>query len=513
MYYDRLDRMYIKSSQFLQNQWLYVDPLAADATPPAVGYFTGGPSAQGLMLGEHDPINNVQDFYFSFNSGNGPLELGVLATMTSTGSFPFDASVQMIASDGIGSGTDGYRDQGAGRMVFFESAVNPRTGMTGYALQTFCRVRSFGDSVQYEKVLAQIDLNDGLSDIVPELYPTTEGFIVSYVTAPHQYQGPSRFGNRFTFEHIQFIPDITDAEYNPATPKGVLFFATADDTGGETGTNLRIGTLGAGSTCRIYVKYVEWNPDGVVAGPGEINRVHGRELVFTRYEVLEQSDSSAGGIGTDTVGMGKQYDRETPWFHPPSGQLIHFFRALGGSDHKYVTVPGTPQLDQISPPTAFGVVETGRTVTFSVDTIGDLGERIPSIDIDWSLERISTFREDLDTVGLPATSTVGQPPIDAGTLVVERDDGTGPVVLTLTTDYTVVESTGVITWQGSHPNLEAGYTATYQHATNPTTPAHGNLITTLSTSDLDGQAIARVQYPDDSDLVGQRDRLTAEQAS
>ena len=103
--------------------------------------------------------------------------------------------------------------------------------------------------------------------------------------------------------------------------------------------------------------------------------------------------------------------------------------------------------------------------------------------------------------------------------MVEFTDDAGATYSTLvegaSDDYTVDEATGIITWG---PNITgaspagpetSGYVASYKHEENPTTPAHGTLLQTISTTDNTGQAQTRVRYPDDDTLVGEYDRINA----
>ncbi len=164
-----------------------------------------------------------------------------------------------------------------------------------------------------------------------------------------------------------------------------------------------------------------------------------------------------------------------------------------------------PELAIIEPVTAQSEVETNKTVRWKARALGDLGDPLAGITSEWSLARRSTIDEVLDTSGAPVSNIVAHPPIDPDSLVVEYN-GTP---LTEGVDYSVVEATGTITWMGSHsPPAASGYTASYRHSTVSGTPSHGTLLEEVSETDVDGFAETRVQYPDDSDLVGGRDRLT-----
>lgn len=137
-------------------------------------------------------------------------------------------------------------------------------------------------------------------------------------------------------------------------------------------------------------------------------------------------------------------------------------------------------------------IKGGARYTATVEAV-ETGLPVPEIDIAWSLSPLTGLgslevedapqtdvngkagatytspvnpaldgeipNEALNTAGFPATSTVANIPIDpAFNLVVVDDQG---ATLIEDTDYTVVRSTGVITWLGAEPTAESGYTASY----------------------------------------------------
>ncbi len=499
-YYDRLDRFYSNDVDDIgQTDSLWWDPLALDASGPKAGYILGTDQRNIHCVGEWDKDANVQRLYGAVNSGSNPLtelnSAGSTPDIQDTTVWPFAAGAQnMEDSLPIVGGTNGSRVNGEGAMVLFESA--------GFALQTNVTVRHT-TGVQYANVLARIDLSTGLSTIEAAI---DLGFVVSFDNTPHIFGEPPIFGSRFHFSHVQFIPD--DDSVN-ATPKGRLFLATHD-----TQENLRFsGALGPGSQAFQWVMFVEFNPFGIPAVPGNPSRVHGRRLLLSRFIITEETEPESGGIGVTT--SGDKDSRYAPWFHPPTNTILTWVQENLSADNDVVLLRHslTPVLNVTSTPTAINGADTNKTVTFEVVASGDIGEPIASLDIDWTLERASTRREALDTAALPATSTVDNVPIDTGTLVIERDPGTGPVILNTPADYTVVEATGVVTWAGAHPNLTVGYTATYEHKTNFATPSHGALQTLLSRTNQNGVAQAQVIIADDDDLVGQKDAIDGSPAT
>ena len=501
-YYKRLDRFYSHDRDDVGGtDLLWWDPLALDASGPKSGYIFGADQRRIWVVGEWDKDANVQRIYGAINSGSNALtevnSAGSTPDIQDTTVWPFAAGAQNIEDSlPIASGTNGSRVNGSGAMVLFETA--------GFALQPNVQVRHTNGTA-YSNVLARIDLATGLSTIEAAVDP---GFVVSFDNTPHIFQEPPIFGSRFHFSQIQFIEDDDSVT---ATPKGRLFLATHDNQ-----LNLRFsGALGPGSQVYNWIMFVEFNPFGVPAIPGNPNRVHGRRLLLSRMIITEETEPESGGIGTTTSG---DKDHEyAPWYHPPTDAILTWVNDVPAADNDAVllrhSLAPVLSLNGISSPTAINTPETNKTVTFEVVASGDIGEPIASLDIDWTLQRASTLDEALDTAALLATSTVDNIPIDVGTLVVKRDPGTGPEVLVDPTHYTFVPATGVITWVGPHPNLTVGYSASYEHKTNFATPPHGALQTVLSRTNEKGVAQARVLIADDSDLVGQRDAIDGSQAT
>lgn len=483
VYYDRLNRWYIRADDDTTD-FMQVDPLVQVFTSPTTDYFDTAKTGTRTIPGEWNPNTNGQKLYTTVGSALDMFEMDI-SSFSDTGVWPFHADAQSMGVNGAHSvGTPGYKYFGLSGIVLFES--------WGYYLQ-IANVEHT-DNIQYNNVLIRCSLTTGECEIMPP--NNASGFVVTYTDspAPHKFSRGLKNGHQFILEHLQFIPDITDSNYSVANPKGVLYMATGDSS---TADNLLV----AGEV-RVYVKMVEFNPNGVTAPQGGINRVHGREILFSRFE-LDELALTSNGIGTNV-----EYDHQYPFFHPPSNTFIQAFRDSVLSTTRYVSTPVTVLLDEVSAPTALGQVETGRTVTFRADARGDLGEPIAGQDIAWTLKRISTLGEIFDTSSQPAFVDVANPAISGSTLVFKHN-GTP---LTIATDYTVVESTGRITFTpaGPHdpPNI-SGYTADYEHLNTPASPAHGTLRTTLSTTNSDGLAEARVEYADDSTIVLQKDQIEA----
>jgi hypothetical protein len=172
-----------------------------------------------------------------------------------------------------------------------------------------------------------------------------------------------------------------------------------------------------------------------------------------------------------------------------------------------------PALASLSTPTNHGEAETAKTITFEVIAAGDLGERISALDIGWALDRRSTEGEELAASTPGGTVFVDHFPIDGvsatdSSLVVYEDGSP----LTVTTHYTVVLATGAITGVGAVFDSAKTYTVDYEHQQTGAQPPNGILRTTLSTTDENGKAIARVEAPDDLTIVGELDAIEASEA-
>ena len=509
IYYDRLDRVITQSDLFTQNQFVGFDPLMVDNTPPATRLSAEGATGFAIWApGEWDKVNNIQKVYAGPNTGQNVMSLldhaGENPTYTVLDSTPFPAPLNILSSPGASS-IIGFKTQLSGvsgcvstntigNLIVFETA--------GYALQSGIAVRHT-DNNFYCSVLGQIDLTtgrcgpdegNGTGRIVPDIP-------IAYVSNPTEFQTTVRFGNSIFFDSVQFAPDN---DSTPAVPKGRLIFSTGHEAN---------ATLQTGNSRRLYVKVVEWNPTGVAAVPGNPNRVQARELLFSRFTLLVNTEPESGGIGSSSSNLSTR-----AIFHPPTETMRVYVDDEVGGDDVMDVYELVAEFSSLGPPTAETTVETGKVVTFGLSAAGTLGEPVPNRKVDWSLLRASSVEEVVNTVGLPATSTLANPPVDDdGTLtLIDNEDntlveGAGPGG-----DFTIVLSTGVITWEngpnGNHPKAESGYTATYAHRTNSASPSHGTLLNTRSSTDTNGKAIARIKYPADDDLVGAIDEITSTDA-
>lgn len=487
VYYDRLGAFIASGNQVgpALTGILQFDPLFLDNTSSLAKFVTNTPnSPDHIGVGEWNRLDATQPLYGGPNVGSSeiwPIDQSTLV-MTDIGSslYPFFWDVSSIPLGTIGGWDEGPAATTRSDTVFMET--------WGYAIRV-ARVRHTDGNLY--RGLCQVDLMTGAATLldVPAVYTTSPAALFE----TYEFQGDT-----FNLDGLQFVPDDDSV---PAAPKGRVFMHSSVFLSNAGNVNA--------TDARKYLKIIEWNPLGVTATPGNSSRVHLREQLLTRLNFIERqafgtNPNSLGISAAAPVANGLQRVR----FHPPTRTFVTIDDHAGAAieERGYVRHTLAPALAEVQPPTALTEVETAKTVRFRSRALGDIGDVVGGIPATWTLVRRSTVDEALDTVGLPATSTVENAPIDTGSLVVEKDD----VPLTITTDYTVVEATGVITWAGSHPSAESGYTASYRHTATDATPAHGVLLQQTSRTDELGLAETRIRYEDDDGLVDQLDYLTCE---
>ena len=488
-YYDRLDGIVMQGKQWLdpapaQEIHLIFDPLGDDNTSPVSrqGDVIGGKRAGQMCVGEWDRVANTQTLYVGDTTANEfyDLDLATWVLDDSTNLWGFNWHV---GAGGSGSAIGGWDELNSalGNFVFFET--------WGYAIRGCAQVKHTDSSIY--RGLAQIDLATNKATLLD--VPT---FYTSFPAA--LFETTTFNGDSFSLGVPQFAADDDSV---PAAPKGRLFLFSGEYLGDGAVPN---------SDNRVYMKVIDFNPLGVSPAPGTPNRIHLRETLMTKLDFIQQQL-----FGTNPNSLGDANDGGTPtpqrlkqFFHPPTRTIITY------CDWKWSTFENergivrhslTPELYQMEPPTAQEEVETNKTVTFKSRGMGDLADPLAGITATWALARRSTVNEPLDTSGSPVSNFVAHPPIDPDSLVVKQD-GTP---LSPPGDYTVNEATGEITWAGAHPVGGSVYTASYGHSTVSATPPNGTLLQETSETDEYGFAETRVQYPDDDELAGDRDRITA----
>lgn len=495
VYLDRLDLM-LATLQYSSPSPICgvgrFDPLGVDNTAPLAGWVSavGSQTPDRLAVGEWDRVANTQAIYGGISASNpefwlvDPITYKMFDDGASHWPFYWDGYPGGIAGIGTWDQTAGAQ----GLFHFFET--------WGYALKACARVKHT-DGNNY-RGLALIDLSTGLATLldVPTFYTGTPAAL---------FEAPPFDGNSFGLCHIQYVPDDDDL---PAAPKGRVFLSSFEYFG--DGPKL-------GATDPRYLKVIEWNPLDVDPAPGTPNREHLREILMTKLIYIQKDEfETEGGVINSLGGYpdpgGTSVDSGLiTRYHPPSRTFICYSdwtpyseaaSVRGMARHSQI-----PALDRIEPPTAQSEVETNKTVIFKSRGLGELGEPLAGVDVNWTLERRSTIDEVLDTSGAPVSNIVAHPPMDEGSCVVEYL-GTP---LTEGVDYSVVEATGTITWLGAHsPPNPSGYTASYRHSTVSASPPHGTLLQAISETDVEGFAETQVQYPDDDDLEEARDYLTVE---
>lgn len=308
------------------------------------------------------------------------------------------------------------------------------------------------------------------------------------------------FGHSFDWEPLQFVPD---ADSTPAAPKGELVLVS-----------LKAGqpSPGSGKQNTLWIKILDFNPFGIAATGGAPERTH--EKVTLRSGVDFDHDPM---FGDSAFGTADSVDgRFGIVYHPPTRRFL----VLLVTYNQQTNVAGKtalgyfarqPDPAMVTGPVPRGVPRTNDIAEYESFVVGSLGEPVAGQRVAWTLARNSTEDEVLSvTGGIGTTSTVAHGPIDAhfdgraeGTLVVKADS----TPLVQGTDYTVVLSTGVITWMTDQSGATL-VTASYEHRSTNASPAHGTLLDSESVTDGDGKARARIRYPDDDTLVGELDRLT-----
>lgn len=470
-------KMYASSGGiFPTSEWEEVTPILS-LTNTGVGAFP-------TLLPGNGPIRVTLGIGTAIPPGPGTWTAGNTPNATGFG-------FQMLVFEGL---TDGI----VGETNLVGSNVYPR----GLALfrPRFATVPApigTGGANDGDNALCWLDLNTGLVDGRTAI---TAG---SARSSGVNTEAPIA-GQEFNWQTSQYSPD-TDATFT--APKGeVMLFSDAKDVPADP----------ANFPQSVFVKVIDWNPFGVAASGGAPTRNHERIRLLSScdYNGNPMFDvgtaGAAGGLAGD--------DMIRLHYHPPT---LRFFLILA------VAVPTLPQVADeafigffsrsvdpslVTSPVQRDVARTNDVVEFESFVLGSLGEPVAGISIDWTLVRISSVEEVLDASTFPGSSTVDNPPIDQallpvneGTLVVRADT----VVLVEGVDYTVVLSTGVITWITDQSGASV-VDATYAHRETQAVPPHGSLLSPLTISEQDGRVFTQVLYPDDDALVGALDQLTSD---
>jgi hypothetical protein len=473
-----------------------IDPLGIDSSSAAIKRIALG-NNQFFHLGAYVPSSGAQNMYSIDDIGfpGDPFNLvdyNQPDNITTPNVFP-NVSAESNTVAGFGSGDVGWYDTNSDTdWLFFEGWDHDSSGNTvGTALITNSACRDA--TALYTEISALVNLTTGFA--TPLL-----GLPSLYKTSPDNAgQSGSLFGEaRVEFDSLQFLPD-DDSRAN--APKGQLLLSSSVTSSGDSNN---------------YLRFVEWNPEALAGTP---TRVHLRERLVTRATFdLEASNASFPGLLSNEVpstasGVGRiKVNRQT-------GRPCVIYTEEGGSGAEFFTTWNfhstimemslAPVTAEMTKPSPRQNVETNRIVIVGSEAVGDLGERVAGQDVDWTLERQSTAAEVMNTPPTPPAGpyTVAHVPIDRNSnFPFEiRKDG---VPLVETTDYTVNEALGQITWAGGEPFGASAYVIDYAHPTNPATPPFGQLLVSASVTDEDGEAFTRVKYSDTPADEGHLDTLT-----
>ena len=459
-----------ESGTFGPSEWELVFPITA-LTNSGVGAFPTVPAANG-------PIRVTLGKGAAIPPGPGTWNAGSLGPVRGYG-------FNMLVFEGL---TDGI----SGETNLVGTGVYPKgLGLFRARLATCPAPIGTGGANDCDNALVWLDLNTGLVD---GRMPTTPGLVAG---SGANSEAPIA-GQEFHWQVKQYIPDI-DATF--AIPKGELLLVS--DLDGIPADPLNFPES-------VFLKIIDFNPFGVSPSGGAPPRTHERIRLQSSCDFNTNPMFDVAGAGA------AQIDNLSLHFHPPS---LRFFMVLS------VTAPTVPNVADeafigywlraidpaiVTSPVAIDVARTNDVVEFESFVTGILAEPVAGAEVDWTLERVSTVNEPLDTT-FPGSTNVANPPIDQGltlalegTLVIEAD-GT-PLVRGV--DYNVVLASGLVSWITDQSGATT-VVAKYEHRETPVTPPHGTLLTNLSVSEQDGRVTTQVLYPDDDDLVGQLDQLTS----
>lgn len=505
-----------------------IDPFFLATNPPESGFLhvhaSTGPEA--IILGDYDPSTGMQRV-FSHQAGTevllelNPLTMSLAGSSAFTGpNGDFDISMSDIASSSEGGWAAILLDPF--RIILFLGMTDGIPGETinqgsniypdGLALLV---VTGTLNGISYNRVFGWVDIrtrrlvgilgsdpDGGLSAGTFASFPAT---VDSTPPLGSNYEGPIG-GDQFDWVFNAFYPD---SDSTATQPKGFLFASSFREIP-------VIGSSSPGDVQRIYLRFTDFNPFGVVAASGQPSRVHGRIEMTTRMVPIINPMFDLAGV-TEVVNP----SANQPAWDPIRGRFVLILNSAVVANPP-VTANGdcavgfysqAPAIAFVAAPAPRSVPRTNAITEFQTAVSGDIGEPIAGATIGWTLSRRSTLNETLTiSGGIGTTSTVANPPIDdevpsvaEGTLRIFADG----IELQETTDFTVVLSTGVITWVTDQQGASI-VTASYEHRQTSASPSFGTLLSSQSQTDENGQAITRVRYPDNDAIVGELDGIDAD---
>lgn len=336
--------------------------------------------------------------------------------------------------------------------------------------------------------------------------------IALYKTTPsHQFQGNKLFNQiGIEFHQNQWIPDDDSSALKP---KGQIF------TSVQVRTSPPVPALQAGT---FTIRFTDFNPEGGVGTP---IRTHMRERVLTQCQwVASQSAPGDPNWASETNQQNTQTFSNIPslFYCPLTGRPTILGGAGFGDADDFDTAPfysqlteyaPVPSIDQLTAPEPRQGMSTNRITVVGVEAVGDIGEPVAGVSIDWTLEAVSTRDEVLTIVGPSGSNETVQlanAPIDHANLSYKfelRKDVT--TILEEGVDFTVDDALGQITFLAAEPFTGSIYNIDYTHPNVPVSPAFGSLLVKQSLTNTAGEATTRVRQPDTPANAGFLDRITA----
>lgn len=501
---DRIFTVAIKTGA-VNDGLCYFDPLLIGTAFPNA--FAVEQLTNSLHMGTLDPSTGVQNHYHRRTSAAELHTLNAQTLAVGGAVFPTadePGGLTFGQATGVAIGNPGHWGAVSNRdILIFEGLTDGISGETVLAspniypaglalLVTDTGTKSTADDA--DNAVIWIDLDAGRNvGFMP-----ASGRATNAVTEPNS-EGPIA-GETFRWSAHQYIPD-DDATL--AIPKGELLMVSRD-TPEDTGV----------TTARIMVRFMDFNPLGVVAAPGAPSRVHGRVTLTSRINAKYDPIFDVAGAPD---GEGANYFAT---FHPPTRRLLVFLREdtlaidTTSNNRSYVgTLSRAVDPIIVTNPAPRSVPRTNDITTFETFVGGDIGEPVQGESVAFTLERVTTVDEVIPAAErtFPGTSNLDNSPIDAnaagdpeGTLVLVADAST----LVETTDYTVVLATGVITWVTDQSGKTL-VTASYEHRETAASPPFGTLLVGTASTDTNGIARTQVQYPDNDAIVGEIDKLSS----
>lgn len=503
-----------------------------------------GTSLARYIMGQPQLESGIQNAYGYFNteitSGPGWGKIDPLTmTYPSTKVFPNynpEGSVIAASNDGWYDMSNAIslspRYQGNGidvrNLIFFEGITDStgyseitdggtNTHAEGLALQRVDDCLLSGTQINAAWIWVDVDTGNAVGYLdVPYDTFGTDG---SGAGDAGQQSEPNLDGKGFNWSSVQFVPDPDSLD---AQPKGELhFFSHVQDSGVypdqafETSGTFIDGAATAFTGYRAFVAVYDFNPFGLTTGA---TRTHNERVFLGSIDIPADPALPGGPTLTLTDGSNSRVCSAI-FYHQPS--LSYFlwngFTQGNIAGSPIEVAPATDDwallrwkralvVDEIVS-TPLSVVATNKTVRHQAIAFAEFSQKASGVNLNATLSRVSTYAELFTPTSSTDVYVVDADVIDDNeTLeVYEGSDPATGTLLTETTNYTVVYSTGTIT--GVNFNL-VEHSIVYQHRSAELSPAHGSLLNASASTDSNGIAFFDVAYPDDATLENQIDSIT-----